>query len=198
MKGGAAIANILKQEGVEYIFCFPNNPLIDSAASVGIRPIITRIERTAVNMAMGYARTNGGSPMAVCVFQGGPGIENAYGGVAQAFADSAPILILPGQAAQARQNQPSVYDSVRHYEGVTKWSGIINNADLVPDMFRRSLSALRTGRPRPCSWRSPATSSTARCPTRSSPTGRSSPAAPPATPRTFERWRLRCSRRICP
>ena len=62
MKGGAAIANILKQEGVEYIFCFPNNPLIDAAASVGIRPIITRIERTAVNMAMGYARTNGGSP----------------------------------------------------------------------------------------------------------------------------------------
>ena len=72
MKGGAAIANILKQEGVEYIFCFPNNPLIDAAASVGIRPIITRIERTAVNMAMGYARTNGGSPMAVCVFPGRP------------------------------------------------------------------------------------------------------------------------------
>ena len=149
MKGGAAIANILKQEGVEYIFCFPNNPLIDAAASVGIRPIITRIERTAVNMAMGYARTNGGSPMAVCVFQGGPGIENAYGGVAQAFADSSPILILPGQAPLARQNQPSVYDSVRNYEGVTKWAGIINNADHVPDMFRRSLSSLRTGRPRP-------------------------------------------------
>ena len=149
MKGGAAIANILKQEGVEYIFCFPNNPLIDAAASVGIRPIITRIERTAVNMAMGYARTNGGSPMAVCVFQGGPGIENAYGGVAQAFADSSPILILPGQAPLARQNQPSVYDSVRNYEGVTKWAGIVNNADHVPDMFRRSLSSLRTGRPRP-------------------------------------------------
>ena len=116
---------------------------------MGIRPIITRIERTAVNMAMGYARTNGGSPMAVCVFQGGPGIENAYGGVAQAFADSSPILILPGQAPLARQNQPSVYDSVRNYEGVTKWAGIINNADHVPDMFRRSLSSLRTGRPRP-------------------------------------------------
>ena len=149
MKGGAAIANILKQEGVEYIFCFPNNPLIDAAASVGIRPIITRIERTAVNMAMGYARTNGGSPLAVCVFQGGPGIENAYGGVAQAFADSSPILILPGQAGAARQNQPSVYDSVRHYEGVTKWTGIVNSADRVPEMMRRSLSALRTGSPKP-------------------------------------------------
>ena len=149
MKGGAAVANILKQEGVEYLFCFPNNPLIDACAAVGIRPIITRIERTAVNMAMGYARTNGGSPLAVCCFQGGPGIENAYGGVAQAFADSSPILILPGQAGAARQNQPSVYDSVRHYEGVTKWSAIINSADRVPEMMRRGLSQLRTGSPKP-------------------------------------------------
>ena len=126
MKGGAAIANILKQEGVEYIFCFPNNPLIDAAASVGIRPIITRIERTAVNMAMGYARTNGGSPMAVCVFQGGPGIENAYGGVAQAFADSAPILILPGtggagasEPAQRLRLRPPLrgrHQVVRHHQ----------------------------------------------------------------------------------
>ena len=42
MKGGAAIAKILKQEGVQYLFCFPNNAIIDATSEVGIRPIITR------------------------------------------------------------------------------------------------------------------------------------------------------------
>lgn len=149
MKGGAAVAKILKQEGVEYLFCFPQNPLIDATSNVGIRPIITRVERTAVAMAVGYARTNGGNPQAVCVFQGGPGIEHAYGGIAQAYADSAPILILPGQAAQARQNMSTNFDAVRNYEGITKWSAQINSAERVPEMMRRALSTLRTGRPGP-------------------------------------------------
>ena len=46
MRGGAAIAKILKQEGVEYLFCFPPNPVIDATSEAGIRPIITWIERT--------------------------------------------------------------------------------------------------------------------------------------------------------
>ena len=54
------MASILKQEGVEAIFCFPNNALIHAAASVGIRPIISHMERGAVNMADGYSRINNG------------------------------------------------------------------------------------------------------------------------------------------
>jgi thiamine pyrophosphate-dependent acetolactate synthase large subunit-like protein len=149
MKGGAAIAKILKQEGVRYLFCFPNNAIIDATSEVGIRPIITRVERTAVAMAVGYARTNGGDPQAVCVFQGGPGIEHAYGGIAHAFSDSSPILILPGQAGQAKQSTPSNFDAVRNFEGITKWAAQINSAERVPDMMRRGISALRTGRPGP-------------------------------------------------
>ena len=149
MKGGAAIAKILKQEGVRYLFCFPNNAIIDATSEVGIRPIITRVERTAVAMAVGYARTNGGDPQAVCVFQGGPGIEHAYGGIAHAFSDSSPILILPGQAGQARQNMATNFDAVRNFEGITKWAAQINSAERVPDMMRRGISALRTGRPGP-------------------------------------------------
>ncbi len=149
MKGGAAIAKILKQEGVRYLFCFPNNAIIDATSEVGIRPIITRVERTAVAMAVGYARTNGGDPQAVCVFQGGPGIEHAYGGIAHAFSDSSPILILPGQAGQAKHSTPSNFDAVRNFEGITKWAAQINSAERVPDMMRRGISALRTGRPGP-------------------------------------------------
>ena len=75
MDGKAAFANILGQEGVDVVFCFPKNILIDACAAAGIRPIISRMERTAVNMADAYSRVNNGNKNGVCIVQGGPGIE---------------------------------------------------------------------------------------------------------------------------
>src|SRR5918911_5721883 len=102
MKGSAAIAEALRLEGTECVFCFPANPLIDAAAAAGIRPIISRTERTLINMADGYTRVSNGRRTGVCMMQAGPGTENAFGGVAQAYADSTPLLLLPGQVARAR------------------------------------------------------------------------------------------------
>ena len=96
MKGRDAIARILKEEGVEWITCFPHNLIIESAAAIGIRPILTRTERVAVNMADGYTRVSNGERIGVFLVQAGPGAENAFSGVAQAYADSVPILALPG------------------------------------------------------------------------------------------------------
>ncbi len=67
MQGKTAIASILKQEGVELAFCFPNNPLIDAIAAAGIRPVIARMERGAVNMADAYSRVNNGHKTGVCI-----------------------------------------------------------------------------------------------------------------------------------
>src|SRR5437870_10538197 len=96
MKAAAAIAEILKAEGVEYLFCFPINALIDECARIGIRPIVARTERTLLNMADGYSRTSNGHRLGVAAVQHGPGAENAFAGVAQAFADGSPLLFLPG------------------------------------------------------------------------------------------------------
>src|SRR2546425_12713482 len=96
MRGIDAVAQILKAEGVEYLFSYPNNPIIDSAAKIGIRPIIARSEKTLINIADGYARATNGQKPTVIVVQAGPGIENAFGGLAQAFADRTPLLIRPG------------------------------------------------------------------------------------------------------
>ena len=96
MEGKTAVAGILQQEGVEFLFCFPNNPLIDAAAAAGIRPVISRMERGAVNMADGYSRMSNGVNPGVCLVQAGPGIENAFPGVAQAYADSSPVLNASG------------------------------------------------------------------------------------------------------
>ena len=149
MQGKTVLASILQQEGVDYVFCFPNNPLIDAAAAAGIRPIISRMERGAVNMADGYSRVTNGRKTGVCLVQAGPGIENAYPGVAQAYADSSPILMLPGHQGTGRDGVPSDYRASRNYEGVTKWADLINHTDRIPEMMRRAHTHLRMGRPQP-------------------------------------------------
>lgn len=73
MNGTEAIARILKREGVEYLFSYPNNSLIDAAAELGIRPIIARSEKTLINIADGFARATNGQRPAVLAVQAGPG-----------------------------------------------------------------------------------------------------------------------------
>ena len=97
------IAEILKREGVEYLSCFPTTPVIESVAAAGIRPIICRQERVGVGIADGYSRVTNGDKMGVFAMQSGPGAENAYAGVATAYSDSTPILILPTGHPRERQ-----------------------------------------------------------------------------------------------
>ena len=96
MQVATAIAHILKSEGTEFLFCFPVNPLIEECAKIDIRPIVTRTERTLLNMADGYSRVSNGRRIGVCAVQHGPRAENAFAGVAQAHADGSPILFIPG------------------------------------------------------------------------------------------------------
>ena len=149
MQGNTAIANILKMENTDYLFCFPANTLIEAAAIAGIEPIMSRTERTTVNMADGYTRVTNGRKTGVVVTQSGPGIENAFAGIAHAYAESTPILILPGGTARDRQGQSPDFDAMSAYAGVTKWSDQINHAHRIPEMMRRAYTALRSGRGSP-------------------------------------------------
>lgn len=149
MNAAAAIANILKAEGTKYLFCFPVNALIDECARVGIRPIVARTERALVNMADGYSRASNGRRIGVAAVQHGPGAENAYAGVAQAFADGSPILFLPGGNPAARTDLPPHYDATESYRTVTKWAVRMNSAARVPSLMRRAFTLLRSGRPGP-------------------------------------------------
>src|SRR3954454_20301840 len=115
MNTAAAVADILKREGTEYLFCFPVNALIDECARVGIRPIVGRTECTLLNMADGYSRAGNARRIGVAAVQHGPGAENAYAGVAQAFADGSPLLFLPGGNAAARADTPPNFESPQSY-----------------------------------------------------------------------------------
>ncbi len=149
MNAYQAIVEILKRERVDFLSCFPANALIEYAADAGIRPIMARTERTVINIADGFSRVTPDGRIGVCAMQAGPGIENAFAGVAQAFADSVPVLCLPGQAGSQRLDVPPEFDAVRNYQHVTKWVGRINHPDRVPEMLRRAFTLLRTGKPGP-------------------------------------------------
>jgi thiamine pyrophosphate-dependent acetolactate synthase large subunit-like protein len=149
MKTAAAVADILKREGTEYFFCFPVNALIDECAGVGIRPIVARTERTLLNMADGYSRVSNARRIGVAAVQHGPGAENAYAGVAQAFADGSPLLFLPGGNAAAKVDLPPNFDSVPNFRGVTKWAARVNAPARLPALLRRAFTLLRSGRPAP-------------------------------------------------
>lgn len=149
MQAHDAVAKILKLEGVEYLFCFPANDLIEACAKVDIRPIMTRTERTLINMAHGYSLVSNGKRLGVGCVQGGPGSENAFAGVAHAFADSAPILMIPGGISQSERSIPTGFESIRHYDGITKWVAEVNMASRVPSMMHRAFHLLRSGQPAP-------------------------------------------------
>ena len=149
MNGVTAIANILKMEDVDFVACMPTNPLIEALAIAGIRPIVCRQERTGVHMADGFARITNGKKTGIFLAQNGPGAENAFSGVAQAYADSVPILLLPAGVARDRQGVHPNFNPTRSYETVTKWSATVNSADRVPELMRRAFTKLRGGRPGP-------------------------------------------------
>lgn len=148
MQGITAIAKILKMEGVEFISGFPQNPVFEAGAKEGIRPIMTRTERVGVGIADAFTRASFAQRVGVCAMQNGPGIENSFSGVAQAFSESVPILVLPGGAAR-RRLLPPTFIAVKNYQEITKWADMINFADRVPEMMRRAFIQLRTGRPGP-------------------------------------------------
>jgi uncharacterized protein len=149
MKGSSAVAGILKQEGVDTFFCFPINPIIDAVAELGIRPIIARTERTVIGMADGYSRVNNGRRIGVAGTQFGPGVENSFGGVAQAYSDSTPLLFLPAGPKQNRLGSEPTFDAVKNFQYITKWAARVNLPERIPEQLRRAFTLIRSGRPGP-------------------------------------------------
>ena len=149
MNGYDVVAKILKAEGVEFLSAFPMQPLIDACAKIGIRPIICRQERAGVNLADGYSRTLNGRKFGVFSMQNGPGAENCFAGVAQAFADSVPMLILPGGEPLSRQGIAPTFEARRNFQHVTKWAAQIHKVEDIPRLMRHAVTQMKSGRPGP-------------------------------------------------
>lgn len=149
MNVAQAIARILKAEGVEVLFAYPVNPLIEAAAEVDIRTIIVRQERVGLHMADAYSRLSSGDKLGVFCMQHGPGAENAYGGVAQAYGESVPLMVIPmGYPTRVMNIDPN-FSSWRQMRSVAKLTDHIGDAKMVHETMLRGFSALRNGPPRP-------------------------------------------------
>jgi len=146
MKVVNAIAEILKRENIKYIIGYPVNPIIEAAAEADIRTIIVRQERVGLHMADAVSRLSSGNDIGVFVMQHGPGAENAFGGVAQAFSESVPILVMPAGYQRRIANYFPNFNSTLNMQHITKWAEPITMGRTVPEVMRRAFSQLRNGR----------------------------------------------------
>jgi thiamine pyrophosphate-dependent acetolactate synthase large subunit-like protein len=142
------IAQLLQREGAEFVVGFPENRLLDSASALGIRPVVTRTERVAVNIADGFTRAANGERIAPCVTQYGPGVEAAFAAVAQAHGDRSPVLLIPGEHDRGSQDPPNIRAETA-YAPVTRFAATVNDAARAPEVFRRALHRLRCVRDGP-------------------------------------------------
>jgi acetolactate synthase-1/2/3 large subunit len=149
MNAADAVAEILKREGTEFLIGYPVNPIIEAAARADIRTIIVRQERIGLHMADAVSRVSSGQRVGVFAMQHGPGTENAFGGVAQAYGESSPIVVLPGGYPRRLINVPPNFNAYLNFQHVTKWCEQITLPDVIPDAMRRAFTQVKNGRPRP-------------------------------------------------
>ncbi len=148
----------LAAEGAQVVFGVPGGLLHHFFVAVEQHPdfklIVSKHEQGAAFMADGYART--GHRLAVCAATSGPGATNLLTGVACAFADGIPLLVITGQAARgalgrgaAQETAPEDMDVVGMFRPVTKYSAMVTSAERMAHHLRRALRQALTGRQGP-------------------------------------------------
>jgi thiamine pyrophosphate-dependent acetolactate synthase large subunit-like protein len=146
MHVAAAVAQILKCEGVDCLIGYPVNPVIEAAAEADIRTIIVRQERTGLHMADAISRMTSGERVGVFAMQHGPGTENAFGGVAQAYSEGVPLVVLPGGYQRAQMQVKPNFHAYLNYQHVAKSIETLMVSSAVSDTLRRAFSQARNGR----------------------------------------------------
>ncbi|MDB6010148.1 MAG: Acetolactate synthase [Gammaproteobacteria bacterium] len=149
MNVAQAAAEIFKREGVEFLLAYPLNPLTESCAAAGIRPIIVRQERVGLHMADAISRMTSGEKVGVFACQAGPGVENAFGAVAQAWSEGVPLIFMPGAASRNQAWIRPGFNAALNFQHIVKQAEQINTPEMVVPALRRAFSMARNGRPGP-------------------------------------------------
>lgn len=152
MRGGEAIIESLKKQGVDTIFGYPGGqviPFYDMLYDADLNHILVRHEQCAAHAADGYARASG--KVGVCVATSGPGATNLVTGIANAFMDSSPIVAITGQVPTHLIGNDAFQeaDIIGITMPVTKHSFQPKNPDLIPSVIKTSFEIAKKGRPGP-------------------------------------------------
>src|SRR5512142_1636731 len=140
MKGAEVVAEILKREGVKTLFGYPRNAVIEAAGAADSRPIVVRQERMGLHMADAQSRLSSRRSIGVFAMQQGPGTENAFGGIAQAYAESVPLVVIPAGFPRRQAHMPPNFSAAQNMRGISKWIETVSFADQIPDALRRGFT----------------------------------------------------------
>jgi acetolactate synthase I/II/III large subunit len=146
MNVGQVTAQVLKREGVEYLLTYPLNPLTERCAEVDIRPIVVRQERIGIHMADAISRLSSGDKVGVFACQEGPGIENAFGAVAQCWSEGVPLVVFPSGGGSFLK---PAFNSTLNFQHITKHAEMVTRPEQLVPALRRAFSIARNGRPGP-------------------------------------------------
>ncbi|SFJ63368.1 acetolactate synthase large subunit [Thermoflavimicrobium dichotomicum] len=152
MTGASMVVETLKHLGVDTVFGYPGGailPIYDALYNSDIEHILTRHEQAAIHAAEGYARATGrvGTVMATS----GPGATNLVTGIADAFMDSIPIVVITGQVAKSMIGTDAFQevDVIGITMPVTKYSYQVHDTKELPRVLCEAYHIARTGRPGP-------------------------------------------------
>ncbi len=153
LSGGDMLIRALQDEGVEYIFGYPGGTALHIYDAIfrqqHIDHILVRHEQAATHMADGYARSTG-KPGVVLVTSG-PGATNAITGIATAFMDSIPMVVISGQVPRAQIGTDAFQetDMVGVSRPIVKHSFMVQDCKDIPTIVRKAFHIATTGRPGP-------------------------------------------------
>ncbi|MBS0373824.1 MAG: 5-guanidino-2-oxopentanoate decarboxylase [Proteobacteria bacterium] len=155
MTCGEAVMKLLAGYGVDTVFGMAGTMTIDlyrGFAAAGIRHVQCRNEQGASLMADGYARATGRP--GVCTIIAGPGVTNAATGIAQAYSDSQPMLVLSGASATLSHGKGwgaihEIGDQAAVTSEFTALSAMVRHPEEVPELLARAFGVFRSSRPRP-------------------------------------------------
>jgi acetolactate synthase I/II/III large subunit len=153
MNTGHVVVEVLKAEGVKFVFGLPGGHTLDIydgiCKSPEIRHILVRHEQSASNMAAAYASLTG--EPGICCATAGPGATNITSGIAEAYYGALPVIALTGRAATPVSLRGAAQEIAQEklFAPITKWSVRVERADMVPEIMRQAFTVARSGKPGP-------------------------------------------------
>lgn len=153
LSGASMIVRSLIDEGVKHIFGYPGGSVLDIYDALhlipGIEHILVRHEQAAVHMADGYARATG--KVGVVLVTSGPGATNAITGIATAYMDSIPLVVLSGQVPSNLIGNDAFQecDMIGISRPVVKHSFLVQDPTQIPEIIKKAFYIASTGRPGP-------------------------------------------------
>lgn len=150
--GAMAVVKGLEAQGVKIVFGYPGGailPVYEALRESSIKHILVRHEQAAVHAANGYARVSGKT--GVCIATSGPGATNLVTGIANAYMDSVPLVIITGQVSTNMVGTDAFQEvditGITH--PITKHNYLVNDVDEIPRIIKEAFHIAGTGRPGP-------------------------------------------------